>query len=182
MRTHDILVWIRIWIRVSMPLTNGSGCGSGSCYFRRWLSSCQQKTNFLFRFFCWLLFESTFTSFFKDIKSIKVTKQSRRNQGFSYYFCLVIEGSGSGSGAGSWSIPLTYGSGSRRPKNIWIRRIRIRVRNTACNNCTSFHILRALVWKVQGKERGGGSFLLTLLTHVRDAKWHWSRNLIPGRA
>jgi hypothetical protein len=28
----DILVWIRI--RVSMPLINGSGCGSGSCYFR----------------------------------------------------------------------------------------------------------------------------------------------------
>jgi hypothetical protein len=32
-RIHDILVWIRIWIRVSMPLTNGSGCGSGSFYF-----------------------------------------------------------------------------------------------------------------------------------------------------
>ncbi len=32
---HDILVWIRIriWIRGSMPLTNGSGCGSGSCSF-----------------------------------------------------------------------------------------------------------------------------------------------------
>jgi hypothetical protein len=28
---HDILVWIRI--RGSMPLTNGSGCGSGSFYF-----------------------------------------------------------------------------------------------------------------------------------------------------
>ncbi len=30
-RIHDILVWIRIWIRIhgSMPLTNGSG--SGSC-------------------------------------------------------------------------------------------------------------------------------------------------------
>jgi hypothetical protein len=31
--------------------------------------------------------------------------QSSRNQGFSSYFCLVIEGSG---------------SGSRRPKNMWI--------------------------------------------------------------
>ncbi len=29
-RIHNILVWIRIWIRGSMPLTNGSG----SCYFR----------------------------------------------------------------------------------------------------------------------------------------------------
>jgi hypothetical protein len=49
------------------------------------------------------------------------------NQGVSYYFCLVIEGSKSGSG----STPLTNGSGSgsgsRRPKNMWIR---IRIRNT----------------------------------------------------
>ncbi len=39
----------------------------------------------------------------------KVTKQYRKNQGFSYFFCLVTEGSRSGSG----SIPLT-GSGSIR--------------------------------------------------------------------
>jgi hypothetical protein len=38
--------------------------------------------------------------------------QISKNQGFSYYFCLMIEGSR---------------SGSRRPKNlIWIRQIRIR--------------------------------------------------------
>ncbi len=41
---------------------------------------------------------------------------------------------GSGSRAGSGSIPLTSGSvsGSGRPKNMWIRwiRIRIRIRNT----------------------------------------------------
>ncbi len=57
-------------------------------------------------------------------KSPKKKSQSSRNQGFSYYFPLVIEGSG--------SIPLTNGSGSgsRRPNNIRIRRIRIR--NTAC--------------------------------------------------
>jgi hypothetical protein len=38
----------------------------------------------------------------------------------------MIEGSGSGP------IALTNGSGSRRPKNMWIRwiRIRIRIRNT----------------------------------------------------
>jgi hypothetical protein len=61
--------------------------------------------------------------------------QNRRNQGFSYYFCLILEGSRFGSG----SIPLTNGSGSgsgsRRSKNMWIRgiwiRIRIRIRNTA---------------------------------------------------
>jgi hypothetical protein len=42
---------------------------------------------------------------------------------------MMIEGSGSGAGSGS--IPLTSGSGSRRPKNMWIRWIRIR--NTATN-------------------------------------------------
>jgi hypothetical protein len=54
---------------------------------------------------------------------IKVQKESQnsRNQGFSYYFCLLMEGSGSGCGAGSGSIPLTYGSGSGRPENMWIR-------------------------------------------------------------
>ncbi len=36
----------------------------------------------------------------------------------------MIEGSGSGS------IPLTSGSGSGRPKNMWIRWIRIWIRNT----------------------------------------------------
>jgi hypothetical protein len=35
------------------------------------------------------------------------------------------------SGAGAGSIPLRRGSGYRRLKNIWIRRIRIR--NTAFN-------------------------------------------------
>ncbi len=32
---------------------------------------------------------------------------------------------------GSISTPVTNGSGSRKPKNIWIRLIRIRIRNTA---------------------------------------------------
>ncbi len=47
--------------------------------------------------------------------------QNSRNQGFSYYLCLMIEGSGSGS------IPLANGSGSKRPKNTWLR---IRICNT----------------------------------------------------
>jgi hypothetical protein len=62
-------------------------------------------------FFCLILFEGTFTSFFKDKKSKRVTKNSR-NQGFSYYFCMMMEGSGSGS------KPLTKGSGSGGPKNM----------------------------------------------------------------
>ncbi len=119
LRIHDILVWIRIRIRGSMPLTNGSGY----CYFRHWSSRCQEKTNFLKHFFCLLLFEVTLTSFWK-IKNL----QNSRNQGFSYYFCMMIEGSGSGS----IPVPLTNGSGSGsgRSKNIWIRWIRIQIRNT----------------------------------------------------
>ncbi len=128
LRIHDILVWfrIRIGIRGSMTLTNGSGfgsgsgCGSGSCYLRHWPLRCQQKTNFFKKVFCLLLFEGIYI-IFKDKKS-----QSSRNQSFSYYFCLVIEGSGSGS------TPLSNGSASglRRPKNMWIRWIRVRIRNT----------------------------------------------------
>jgi hypothetical protein len=57
-----------------------------------------------------------------------MSQQNSRNQGFSYYFCLMIEESGSGSraGSGSRSIPLTNESGSGRSKNTWIRWIRIR--------------------------------------------------------
>ncbi len=55
----DILVRIRI--RGAMLLTNGSG----SCYFCHWPLRGQQKSIF----FCSLLVEGTFTSFFKDKKS-----------------------------------------------------------------------------------------------------------------
>ncbi len=40
-------------------------------------------------------------------------KSQSRNQCCSYYFCLMIEGSG--------SVSLTNGTGTGRPKNIWIR-------------------------------------------------------------
>jgi hypothetical protein len=36
------------------------------------------------KFFCLLLFDGAFTSFFKDKKSQKKKSQSGRNQGFSY--------------------------------------------------------------------------------------------------
>ncbi len=112
LQIHDILGWIRI--RGSMPLTNGSG----SCDFRHWPSRCQQKTNFLTQFFLLNTFWR-YKNLFSKIKSQKESENSM-NQGFSYYFCMMIEGSGSGS------IPLTSGSGSGRPKNMWIRWIRIR--------------------------------------------------------
>jgi hypothetical protein len=73
------------------------------------------------KFFCLLLFDGTITLFFND----KNSDRSHKTIGskISYYFCLLI----SGSGAGAGSIPLTNGSGSRRPKNTWIR---FRIRNT----------------------------------------------------
>jgi hypothetical protein len=78
--------------------------------------------------------------YFSKIKRQKESQNSRI-QGFSYYFCMMIEGSGSGSRAESGSKPLTSGSGSWRPKNTWIRWIRIRnnghrnSRGEANNNC-----------------------------------------------
>jgi hypothetical protein len=85
----------------------------------------KKKKKILTQFFLLITFGSYIYIIFHRKKSQKES-QNRRNQGFSYYFCMMIEGSGSGS------IPLTSGSGSgsRRPKNTWIRWIRIRIRNT----------------------------------------------------
>ncbi len=104
-----------------------------------------------------LLFEGTFTSFFKG----KMSKRCHKTveSGFSYYFCLVIEGSG--------SIPLTngFGSGSSRPKNTWIRWIRIRIRSTATYHVNLdktvlknlLYLLPAPTWAVSVGVGGGGS-------------------------
>jgi hypothetical protein len=89
----------------------GSGSGSG-------------------KLFCLLLFEGTFTSFVKDKKSNRSHKTVGIKVFFYYYFCLLIVGSGSGAG----SIPLNNGSGSRRPKNMWIRWIQIWIWNTASHD------------------------------------------------
>jgi hypothetical protein len=86
----DILVRMRIWIRLKILL----------------FPSLAFKMPTKHSFFCYFHFEGTFTSVFKD-KVIKKSQNSR-NHGFSYYFCLMIEGAG--------SKPLTNGSGSRRPK------------------------------------------------------------------
>jgi hypothetical protein len=74
--------------------------------------------------------------------SQKVQKKSQnsKKQGFPYYFFLLIEEFG--SGAGSRSIPRTNGSGSGRPKNMWIRLIRIRIHNTDRNESTNIPISR----------------------------------------
>ncbi len=91
-----------------------------------------------------LIFEHNFFCFdflkphLHHFSKIKIQKESHNssNQGFSYYFCMMIEGSGSirltsGSGSGSW-----------RPKNMWIRWIRIRIRNTGYDINTGTAFLR----------------------------------------
>jgi hypothetical protein len=91
-----------------------------------------------------IIFNTIFSAyyFFKvhlhHFSKIKGQKESQniRNQGFSYYFCMMIEGSGSSS------IPLTSGSGSWRPKSMRIRwiLIRLRIRNTG------FSIVQCTPW------------------------------------
>ncbi len=51
LRIHEILVRIRL--RGSITLTNGSGpgCRSGSCYFRQWLQVFNKKLLFFLTFF-----------------------------------------------------------------------------------------------------------------------------------
>jgi hypothetical protein len=95
----------------------------------RMMLRCQQKTNFFTQFFaCYFL--KAHLHFFSKIKS-KKESQNSRIQGFSYYFCMMTEGSGSRTGSGS--IPLTSGSGSGGLINTWIR-IRIRIRNAAAKS------------------------------------------------
>ncbi len=85
-RIHDILVWIRIRIRGSMPLTNGSGC----CYFRHSsfvidFHDTNKKTNFIFKFFCLLLLKVHLHHFSK----IKSSKEATKHQE-SRFFLLVL--------------------------------------------------------------------------------------------
>jgi hypothetical protein len=94
LRIRDIFV--RIWIRGSIPLTD-----SDPAIF---VSDLQDPTK---------SFMLVHIHHFSKIKSHK-------EQGFFPHFCLMLEGSG--------SEPLTNGSGSGRPKNIWI--ISIRNHNT----------------------------------------------------
>ncbi len=70
---------------------SGCGCGSGGPKNVRILRIRVRNTG-------------TFTSFFKDKKVIKKS-QNIRNKGFSYYFCLMMEGSGAGSGSVILSNP-----------------------------------------------------------------------------
>ncbi len=81
LRIHDILVWIwiRIWIRGSMPLTDGSG----SCYFFS-IDIQDARKNYFFKAFSLLQFEGTITSFFKDKKS----KRSHKAVGIKIFITI----------------------------------------------------------------------------------------------
>ncbi len=133
---HLLLTYLLRSVQCSGSMTFWGGSGTGSADPCLWLmdpdpsisdidlQDASKKLIFNTIFSANYFYKGTFTSFSKDKKSKK--SQNRRNQGFSYYFCMMIEGSGSGS------IRLTSGSGSGRLKNMWIRwvRIRIRIRNT----------------------------------------------------
>jgi hypothetical protein len=84
------------------------------------------KLNFFFKVFLLItvLFEGSFTSFFKDKKS----KRSHKTVGIKVFLIFLLDERRIRIRAGRpVFIPLTNGSGSgsRRPKNMWIR-----IRNT----------------------------------------------------
>jgi hypothetical protein len=85
LRIHNILVWIRIWIRGSMPQTNRSGCGSGSFSFVIDLQDANKKLFFL-KAFCILLFEGTYTSFSQVKKSRRSHKKTEEIRVFLTIF------------------------------------------------------------------------------------------------
>ncbi len=123
LRIHVILGWIRI--RGSMPLTNVSGSWIRILLFSSLTFKMPAKNKFFNTIFSAYDFLKLHLHHFSKKKNQKESQNSR-NQGLSYYFCMMIEGSGARAGSGS--IPLTSGSGSGswRPKNTWIRWIRIR--------------------------------------------------------
>jgi hypothetical protein len=91
-----------------------------------------------------LLFKGTFTSFLKDKKS----KRSQKTLGIKVFLLFLLD-----ERSGSKSKPRNNGSGSGRPKNMWIRWIRIRIRNTKIfyNYLLSQSKLKIPIW-IQKKE------------------------------
>ncbi len=106
--------------RTSATLTNRSGSGSGSCFFSSVTFRMPPKNIFCLHFFPLVPVPvKAHLHHYSKIKKVIKKSQNSRNEGFSSCFCLMMEGSRSGS------VPLTNGSGSRRPENL-----QIRIRNT----------------------------------------------------
>jgi hypothetical protein len=86
-----------------------------SCSFWQWPSSRQQKIIFSLSFYAFSFFKvpTVHLHHSSKIKNHKKKIQMVQDQGYSKFFCLLMEGSG--------SVQINYGSESRRPKNLWIR-------------------------------------------------------------
>jgi hypothetical protein len=85
------VLWIRgILVRIRIRGSVSRTSGSGSCFFRQWLTRCQQKIGFFSRVFCLLHFEGTCTSVLNSQKK----SENSWNQGYSYLLCLLMQGSG----------------------------------------------------------------------------------------
>ncbi len=74
------------------------------------LQDANKKLFFLKRFPVYYFFKVRTCTSFSKIKSQKMSQNSR-NQGFSYYICLMIEGSGSGRPKSKPEGPKASGSG-----------------------------------------------------------------------
>ncbi len=94
-----VMFWYESWLWIRTP--GGSGSASGSCFFRHWLA--KKNSKFFFAYHC-LKVHFNLSSKIKSHKEVK----KGRNQGFSFYFCLMMEGSESGS----WRSKNLWGSGS----------------------------------------------------------------------
>jgi hypothetical protein len=113
-RIHDILVRIRIL--GSVPLTNDSGCGSGSCSHRQKPSRCKQKVSFFSLTFYAYSFLKVHLQHSSKIKKSPGSHNTVEIQIFLRF--LLVDG----------RIRMR----ARRPKNIWI--LKIRIRNTGTRN------------------------------------------------
>jgi hypothetical protein len=74
------------------------------------LQNTNKKRIFLTKFSGYYFLKVHF--YFYHFSKVQKKSQNSRNQGFSYFFCLVIEESGSGP------IHLPNGSGSGRPREV----------------------------------------------------------------
>ncbi len=80
----------------SVPLIYGFGFGSGSasCFFRQWLTRCQQNKSYFFKKI--LRTGITFWRYIcisLQIWKVKMKSKNKRNQVVSYFFCLSMEAS-----------------------------------------------------------------------------------------
>ncbi len=89
-------------------------------------------------------------------------------------------------GSGSGSIPLTNGSGSgsRRPKNMWVRwiQIRIRIRNTALKTSTGKKSGKPLMkyMKTWNTDKCNKGWIVPLLSVAE--RYSWKENSLCSRS